>query len=64
MVIVGHLVVPAIPFSEKFWQPAIEWHLVIWIPVTAFLTFWFLPRIKGLIVGWMIYLGLRGDEFQ
>jgi len=64
MVIVGHIVVPLILLVEKTSPLSISMHLSIWLPLTAILTFWFLPRIKGMIIGLMIHIGLRGDETQ
>ena len=64
MVIVGHIVIPLILLSEKLYQPSISLQLGIWLPITGILTFWFLPRTKGLIIALMLHLGLRGDETQ
>lgn len=64
MVIVGHIVVPLILLVERNSPLSISMHLMIWLPLTAVLTFWFLPRIKGMIIGLMIHIGLRGDETQ
>ncbi len=62
MVIVGHIVVPLLLLTEKALQPSISMQLAIWIPVSGVLTFWFLPRVKGMIIGLMLHLGLKGDE--
>lgn len=64
IMVVGHIVVPSFVMSEKMWQPEISTHLAIWLPITALLTFLTLPRAKGAVVGWMLHLGLRGDETQ
>jgi len=64
MVIVGHIIVPLILLAEREFQPSISLHLVVWLPATAILAFWFLPRLKGAIIGLMLHLGLRGDETQ
>lgn len=64
MVVVGHIVVPLILFAERQYQPSIALHLALWLPLTGVLSFWFLPRLKGMIIGLMIHLGLRGDETQ
>jgi len=64
MVVVGHIIVPMILMVEKSSPMSISVSLMIWLPLTAVLTFWFLPRIKGLIIGLMIHIGLRGDETQ
>lgn len=64
IVVVGHIVVPGLLFSEKIWQPSISMQLAVWLPITALLTFLVLPRVKGAVVGLMLHLGLRGDETQ
>lgn len=64
IMLVGHIVVPGFLLSEKLWAPSISTHLAIWLPVTLLLTFITLPHVKGLVVGWMLHLGLRGDETQ
>lgn len=64
IMIVGHIVVPGFLLSEKLWAPSISAHLAVWLPITLLLTFLTLPRVKGLVVGWMLHLGLRGDETQ
>ncbi len=64
MVVVGHIIVPLILLTEREFQPSISLHLTMWLPATLLLTFWFLPRLKGMIIGLMLHLGLRGDETQ
>ena len=64
IMLVGHIVVPGFLLSEKLWALSISSHLAIWLPITLLLTFLTLPRAKGLVVGWMLHLGLRGDETQ
>lgn len=64
MVIVGHIVVPSLLLTERLYHPSITMQLAIWLPVTALLTLWFLPRVKGMIVALMLHLGLQGDETQ
>jgi len=64
MVIVGHIIVPLILITERELHPSISLHLMVWLPATAILAFWFLPRLKGAIIGLMLHLGLRGDETQ
>lgn len=51
ILIVGHIVVPLLLMLEKWAAPA-EWvHMSIWLPATVLLSLWFLPRIKGALVG-------------
>ena len=62
MIIVGHIIVPLILLTEKTLHPSILIQLSVWLPVTFLASLWLLPRVKGLIVGWMMHLGLRGSE--
>jgi uncharacterized protein (DUF983 family) len=64
MVVVGHIVVPLILLTERELQPSIAVHLAVWLPAVVLLTFWFLPRLKGMIISLMLHLGLKGDERQ
>jgi uncharacterized protein (DUF983 family) len=50
MFITGHLVIAALLAVERQFAPP-EWvHLVIWLPITALLTLWLLPRVKGALI--------------
>lgn len=64
MVVVGHIIVSLILVAERQLQPSIALHLAVWLPMTALLTLWLLPRLKGMIIGLMLHLGLKGDETQ
>lgn len=51
ILIVAHIVVPAMLLLEQWAEPA-EWiQMLIWIPLTLLLTLYLLPRIKGALVG-------------
>lgn len=62
IMIVGHIIVPMVLWTEQFAAPPMWVHWLIWPPMTAFGVFWFLPRVKGAVLGWMLWLGMRGDE--
>ncbi len=62
MFLVGHIIVPLVLLTERFYAPSMVFHLLVWLPLAALLSVYVLPRVKGLIVGWMMYLGIRGDE--
>jgi len=62
IIIVGHIVVPLVLWTEQIAAPPDWVHWTLWPPITAFGVFWFLPRIKGSVLAWMLWLGLRGDE--
>ena len=49
--VVGHIVVPLMLMLEQRVAPP-EWvHMALWIPLTLLLSFYFLPRIKGALIG-------------
>jgi len=64
ILIVGHLIVPALLLTEQLAHPVLWLQMAIWPPLTLLLTLWFLPRIKGCIMGLMWALGMRGHEVQ
>ena len=62
MVVVGHLVVPAILAVETAYSPP-EWlQLAVWLPVTLFASLAMLQPTKGAIVGLQWQLGMHGFE--
>lgn len=52
IMVVGHLIVPAILLLEQWVGPPAWVHMLLWIPMTALLTLVLLPRIKGMVIGW------------
>ena len=62
IMIVGHIVIPMILWSEQLWSPALWIQMATWIPITMVLMLWFLPRIKGATLGLMWAMKMRGDE--
>lgn len=64
ILVVGHIIVPAALVVEKLYHPTIALQLSIWLPLTLVLSLWFLPRLKGAIVGLMLHIGLKGGEKQ
>lgn len=61
MFIVGHIVIGGLLFLEQTLAPATWVHLVIWLPLTLFLSLWLLPKVKGGLVG--LQWGLRMHGF-
>ena len=51
ILIVGHIIVPLMLLLEKAASPSTPVHLALWLPLTLALTLWFLPRVKGALVG-------------
>jgi uncharacterized protein (DUF983 family) len=63
MMIVAHLVIPAMVIIERIWQPAIWLQLSFWLPATLILTLALLPTVKGAIVGLQWALRMHGFGF-
>ena len=51
ILIVGHIVIPAMWVVEKLWSPDMWWEMAAWPVVIVILSLWLLPRVKGAIVG-------------
>lgn len=51
ILIVGHIIIPLVLMVEQAWAPETWVHWLIWIPLTAALSLFLLPRIKGGVVG-------------
>jgi uncharacterized protein (DUF983 family) len=65
ILIVGHIVVPALLVVEQIWAPPMWLQFAIWLPMIAILALLLLPRIKGAIVGmqWAMRMhGFGGEE--
>lgn len=60
MLIVGHVIVPAMLILEQMQQPA-EWvQAALWLPLTVVMTLALLPRIKGAVIGFQWAQRIRG----
>jgi len=51
ILIVGHIVIPAMLMLEMAYHPPVMLHWLLWIPLTLLLSFLLLPRIKGALIG-------------
>lgn len=49
--IVGHLIIPLLLLLERQAMPPTWVHMALWLPLTLLLSLWFLPRIKGALIG-------------
>ena len=58
IVVVGHIVVPAMLVVEKYWAPDLWVHMALWLPLTAALAIGLLRPIKGMTVGVMTSMGM------
>lgn len=64
ILVVGHMIVPALLVSEQLAHPDVWLQVALWPTLALLMTLWFLPRIKGCIMGLMWALGMRGHERQ
>jgi len=62
IMVVGHIVVPMMLWLELEYLPPLWVHATIWPALTLLLSLWFLPRIKGAIVGWQWALRMHGFD--
>ncbi len=62
ILVVGHVIVPLLLLTEQVFAPPVWIHWVVWPLLTALVALLALPRIKGAVLGWMWWLGIRGNE--
>jgi len=62
--LVGHLVLPALYYVEINVTPPLWVHTAIWGPLTLLLVLFFLPIIKGAVVGLQWALRMHGFDGQ
>ena len=62
IVVVGHLVVPALLAVEVAYSPPAWLQLAIWLPLTLFSSLGLLQPTKGAIVGLQWQTGMHGFE--
>jgi uncharacterized protein (DUF983 family) len=62
IVVVGYVIVPAMLYVEKTYQPSLWVHAAIWLPLTLAMSLLILRPIKGATVGLMLKLGLLKSE--
>lgn len=59
ILLVGHLVIPGVLWTEQTFRPEIWLQLAFWLPLTALLSLATLPRIKGAVLGTQWALGIQ-----
>ena len=64
IVIVGHIMIPLVLYTERAYSLPTWMHMSLWPPMALILMLMILPAAKGVCVGLMWHLGLRGDETQ
>jgi uncharacterized protein (DUF983 family) len=62
ILIVGHVLVPAVLSVETNFAPSYWVHLMLWLPLTLILTLGLLQPVKGAIVALQWRMGLHGFE--
>ena len=50
LLIVGHIVGPLMLWAYVRWEPSPLWFITIFTAISVALSWWFLPRLKGVIV--------------
>jgi uncharacterized protein (DUF983 family) len=60
ILVVGHIIVGGILSLETAYAPETWVHYVIWLPLLIVLSLWFLPRVKGALVGLQWALRMHG----
>jgi len=64
IIVMGHILAPIIFHVEINYSPPTHWALAVWIPSVVILTLILLPIAKGVCLGFMWAMKLRGDEWQ
>ena len=62
--LVGHIIVPLILWLERGYSPSPWLQLALFIPLTLILIFYFLPRIKGVLIGLQWSRQMPGFEYD
>ena len=60
IVIVGHILVPLVLWTELHFMPSTAVHVAIWVPATLALSLGLLSPIKGAIVALQWHTGMHG----
>jgi len=64
--IVGHIVVPLAAYVERAYAPDMVWQAVAWSLASVLMSLWFLPRVKGSLIGlqWANHMHGFGGETE
>jgi uncharacterized protein (DUF983 family) len=60
IVLLGHILIPLVVEVELRFSPAWWVHALLWTPLCVLLTYWLLPRVKGMIVALQWRMGMHG----
>lgn len=62
ILVVGHLLVPVMLWTETTYHPDLWIHAAIWLPAATLLCLGLLRPIKGAVLGWMLKLGIMKTD--
>ncbi len=62
ILLVGHIVIPAMLIMEQMWTPSLWVLAAIWPPLTLVLSLVLLPRIKGAVIAFQWAMNMRPGE--
>jgi uncharacterized protein (DUF983 family) len=59
ILLVGHVIVPAMLWLEVSQHPSTLLHLLLWVPLTLAMTLFLLPPVKGALIGVQWAFGVK-----
>ena len=62
ILIAGHVLVPPALMIERAWHPPVWVHMAVWPALLAIACILILRPVKGAVIGWMLRLGITGQE--
>ncbi len=62
ILILGHILVPLVMFTEKHFSPPYLFHVLVWPPVAVGLSWLMLQPVKGMVVALQWHMGLHGFD--
>lgn len=58
--LVGHIILGLVLHIEAYWDLSTFSHLLLWVPLSIFLSLILLQPVKGAVIGFQWALGLHG----
>ncbi len=62
ILILGHILVPLVMFTEKHFEPPYIFHVLVWPVVAVGLSWLLLQPVKGMVVALQWHMGLHGFD--
>ena len=59
ILLVGHIIVPAMVMLERSWTPSLWVLAAIWPPITLAMCLFLLPRIKGAVIAFQWAMNIQ-----